>query len=54
MLKPEKWHATFDDDGKIFGFQKALKSIVLGVRHIYFTILNPILVYSNLDFYNSV
>lgn len=30
MLKPEKWHATFDDDGKIFGFQKALKSIVLG------------------------
>lgn len=30
MLKPEKWHATFDDDGKILGFQKALKSIVLG------------------------
>lgn len=31
MLKPEKWQATFDSDGKIFGFQKALKMIVLGV-----------------------
>lgn len=30
MLKPEKWQATFDSDGKIFGFQKALKLIVLG------------------------
>lgn len=30
MLKPEKWQATFDSDGKVFGFQKALKSILLG------------------------
>ncbi|GLT45842.1 hypothetical protein SLA2020_196450 [Shorea laevis] len=30
MLKPEKWQATFDSDGKVFGFQKALKLIVLG------------------------
>lgn len=30
MLKPDKWQATFDSDGKAFGFQKALKSIVLG------------------------
>lgn len=32
MLKPDKWQAAFDSDGKIFGFHKALKSIVLGVR----------------------
>lgn len=31
MLKPEKWQATFDSDGKNFGFQKALKLIALGV-----------------------
>ncbi|KAF5464704.1 hypothetical protein F2P56_014759 [Juglans regia] len=30
MLKAEKWHATFDSDGRVFGFHKALKSIVLG------------------------
>lgn len=30
MLKPDKWQATFDSDGKVFGFQKALKMIVLG------------------------
>ncbi|XP_058004322.1 uncharacterized protein LOC131168732 isoform X2 [Hevea brasiliensis] len=30
MLKPDKWQAIFDTDGKVFGFQKALKSIVLG------------------------
>ncbi|XP_028126784.1 small G protein signaling modulator 1-like isoform X1 [Camellia sinensis] len=30
MLKPDKWQATFDSDGKVFGFQKALKSIILG------------------------
>ncbi|EXC33982.1 Small G protein signaling modulator 1 [Morus notabilis] len=30
MLKPEKWHAAFDSEGKIFCFQKALKRIVLG------------------------
>ncbi|EEF28308.1 conserved hypothetical protein [Ricinus communis] len=30
MLKPDKWQATFDSDGKVSGFQKALKSIVLG------------------------
>lgn len=31
MLKPEKWLAAFDSDGKALGFQKTLKSIVLGV-----------------------
>lgn len=31
MLKPEKWQATFDSDGKVYGFQKALKLICLGV-----------------------
>nr|XP_043628391.1 small G protein signaling modulator 1-like isoform X4 [Erigeron canadensis] len=30
MLKPEKWQTTFDTDGKVFGFQKALKLIMLG------------------------
>ncbi|XP_062107901.1 uncharacterized protein LOC133818832 isoform X1 [Humulus lupulus] len=30
MLKPERWHAAFDSDGKIFCFQKALKRIILG------------------------
>ncbi|KAL0286488.1 UNVERIFIED_CONTAM: GTPase-activating protein gyp7, partial [Sesamum angustifolium] len=30
MLKPDKWQATFDSDGKIFGFRKALKLIILG------------------------
>ncbi|KZV48465.1 small G protein signaling modulator 1-like [Dorcoceras hygrometricum] len=30
MLKPDKWQAAFDGDGKILGFQKVLKSIVLG------------------------
>ncbi|XP_050255598.1 uncharacterized protein LOC126701507 isoform X1 [Quercus robur] len=30
MLKPEKWQATFDSDGKVYGFQKALKLICLG------------------------
>ncbi|XP_074281438.1 rab GTPase-activating protein 22 isoform X2 [Silene latifolia] len=30
MLKPEKWQAGFDSDGKVCGFQKALKLIVLG------------------------
>ncbi|KAI3959262.1 hypothetical protein MKW92_014641 [Papaver armeniacum] len=30
MLRPDKWRATFDSDGKVFGFQKALKLIVLG------------------------
>ncbi|XP_038884457.1 small G protein signaling modulator 1 isoform X3 [Benincasa hispida] len=30
MLKPEKWLAAFDSDGKALGFQKTLKSIVLG------------------------
>ncbi|XP_044499903.1 small G protein signaling modulator 1-like isoform X3 [Mangifera indica] len=29
-LKPEKWQATFDSDGKVSGFQKALRLIVLG------------------------
>ncbi|XP_026389914.1 small G protein signaling modulator 1-like isoform X1 [Papaver somniferum] len=30
MLRPDKWRATFDSDGKVFGFRKALKLIVLG------------------------
>ncbi|XP_015688124.1 small G protein signaling modulator 1-like isoform X3 [Oryza brachyantha] len=30
MLKPEKWHTCFDSDGKVIGFRKALKFIVLG------------------------
>ncbi|CAK9145392.1 unnamed protein product [Ilex paraguariensis] len=30
MLKPEKWQAIFDSDGKVFGFRKALRLIVLG------------------------
>ncbi|KAL5781172.1 hypothetical protein ACOSP7_006201 [Xanthoceras sorbifolium] len=30
MLKPEKWQTTFDSDGKVSGFQKALKLIILG------------------------
>ncbi|KAL8263666.1 hypothetical protein R6Q59_021796 [Mikania micrantha] len=30
LLKPEKWQTTFDRDGKVFGFQKALKLIMLG------------------------
>nr|DAD25179.1 TPA_asm: hypothetical protein HUJ06_026643 [Nelumbo nucifera] len=30
MLKPEKWQATFDSNGRVLGFQKVLKSIVLG------------------------
>ncbi|XP_043817690.1 small G protein signaling modulator 1 isoform X3 [Manihot esculenta] len=30
MLKPDKWQAIFDTDGKVFGFQKALKSILVG------------------------
>ena len=31
MLRPEKWNACFDADGKVIGFRKALKFIVLGV-----------------------
>ncbi|KAF8101227.1 hypothetical protein N665_0208s0018 [Sinapis alba] len=30
MLKPEKWQASFDTDGRVSGFQKALKLIILG------------------------
>ncbi|KAJ9701634.1 hypothetical protein PVL29_006836 [Vitis rotundifolia] len=30
MLKPDKWHATFNSEGRVFGFQKALKLILLG------------------------
>ncbi|WCJ41284.1 Ypt/Rab-GAP domain of gyp1p superfamily protein [Euphorbia peplus] len=30
MLKPDKWQATFDSEGKISGFHKALKLIALG------------------------
>jgi len=31
MLKPEKWQALFDGDGKVSSFHKALKLIILGV-----------------------
>ena len=31
MLKPDKWQTVFDSDGKILGFQKVLKLIMLGV-----------------------
>lgn len=34
MLKPEKWQSNFDSDGKIIGFQKALKLIVVGVSSL--------------------
>ncbi|KAK7325086.1 hypothetical protein VNO77_29157 [Canavalia gladiata] len=30
MLKPDKWQALSDSEGKVFGFRKALKLIVLG------------------------
>ncbi|VVB03251.1 unnamed protein product [Arabis nemorensis] len=30
MLKPEKWQASFDSEGRVSGFQKALKLIILG------------------------
>nr|XP_029122418.1 small G protein signaling modulator 1 [Elaeis guineensis] len=30
MLKPEKWQTIFDSDGKLIGFRKVLKLIVLG------------------------
>ncbi|XP_027164158.1 small G protein signaling modulator 1-like isoform X3 [Coffea eugenioides] len=30
MLKPDKWQATFDGDGKVSGFRKVLKLIILG------------------------
>ncbi|RWR96765.1 small G protein signaling modulator 1-like protein isoform X1 [Cinnamomum micranthum f. kanehirae] len=30
MLKPEKWHTVFDSDGRVLGFKKALKLIILG------------------------
>ncbi|TYI60968.1 hypothetical protein E1A91_D10G141600v1 [Gossypium mustelinum] len=30
MLKQEKWQATFDNEGKVSGFQKVLKLIILG------------------------
>jgi len=31
MLKPEKWRASFDSDGKVLAFHKALRLIILGV-----------------------
>ena len=31
MLKPETWQASFDSEGRVSGFQKALKLIILGV-----------------------
>lgn len=31
MLKTEKWQTIFDDVGKVLGFQKVLKLIILGV-----------------------
>ena len=34
MLKPEKWQVSFDSEGRVSGFQKALKLIILGVCHL--------------------
>lgn len=34
ILRPEKWNACFDADGKVIGFRKALKFIVLGVSEL--------------------
>ena len=31
MLKSDKWQTMSDSEGKVFGFRKALKLIVLGV-----------------------
>ncbi|GLT91601.1 hypothetical protein SLE2022_094810 [Rubroshorea leprosula] len=36
MLEPEKWQTLYDNDGKICGFKKALKLIVLG--HAFFVL----------------
>ncbi|KAK6914520.1 Rab-GTPase-TBC domain, partial [Dillenia turbinata] len=30
MLKPENWQSSFDNEGKVSGFQKALKLIIFG------------------------
>lgn len=30
VLKPDKWHAAFDSEGRPVGFQKALKTIIFG------------------------
>lgn len=35
MLNPEKWQAVFDGDGKIPGFRKALKLVILGVSNFF-------------------
>ncbi|KAF3638909.1 hypothetical protein FXO38_21146 [Capsicum annuum] len=30
MLKPDRWQAIFEKDGKVHGFRKVLKLIILG------------------------
>ncbi|KAJ8527557.1 hypothetical protein K7X08_015008 [Anisodus acutangulus] len=30
MLKPDRWQTIFDKDGKVHGFRKVLKLIILG------------------------
>lgn len=42
MLKPEKWQASFDSDGRVSGFQKALKLIILGVCFVTFLVIMSI------------
>jgi hypothetical protein len=34
MLRPEKWNACFDTEGRVTGFHKTLKFIVLGVSSL--------------------
>ncbi|KAL1182215.1 hypothetical protein V6Z11_A02G102700 [Gossypium hirsutum] len=34
MLKPEKWQAAFDNEGKVVDFHKVLKLIILGNCHL--------------------
>jgi hypothetical protein len=51
MLKPEKWQATFDSDGKVYGFQKALKLIVLGVCCFTIIIFPSFVVCFNCNFF---
>jgi len=42
MLMPEKWESTFDSNGKVSGFRKALKLIVLGVCCLVVAIFCPL------------
>ncbi|MBA0828263.1 hypothetical protein Goarm_012966 [Gossypium armourianum] len=46
MLKPEKWQAAFDNEGKVVDFHKVLKLIILGIS--YFMPLSTIYVKQDL------